>query len=84
MHDMRIMFDSHDYRHLARSNFRHASDIVAPEIEQHQMLGQYLGVRQQIRCMGLILGPIGAAWPGTRDGSERHLVVAQTDEYFRA
>ena len=47
MHDMAIAFDDELLRHLDRADPGDAADIVAAEIEQHQMLGPFLFVGEQ-------------------------------------
>ena len=49
VHDVAVALDAHLLGHLHRADLGDAADIVAPEIEQHQVLGQLLRVRQQLR-----------------------------------
>jgi hypothetical protein len=42
MLDMAEFFDLHEARHPYRTRLRHPTDIVAPEVDEHQMLGLHL------------------------------------------
>ena len=84
MHDVAVVFDDELLGDLARCRFGDAAHIVAPEIEQHQMLGALLGVGQQLRRQLAVLRRRGAAGPRAGDGADGHLVVAQAHQDFRA
>src|SRR4029079_3961439 len=66
VHNMREAFDLHQPRHTHGARLRNATDIVPPEIDQHDVLGPLLLVGQQLLGqLGVVLR-IGAAW--TRAG----------------
>ena len=84
MHHVRVALDGELLRHLDRADLGDAADIVAAEVEQHQMLGQLLGVGQQLLGERLVLDIVGAALARTGQRPDGHLAVAQTDQDFRA
>ncbi len=67
-----------------RADLRHAADVVAAEIEQHQMFGALLLVRQQIGGQRLVLGDRLAAPARAGDGADRHFAGAHAHQDFRA
>ena len=56
------------------------ADIVAAEIEQHQVLGALLRVGEQALRMGAVLRRRRAARPRAGDRPDRHLAVAHPHE----
>src|SRR5579875_1710373 len=84
MHHMAETLDDELFRHLDRANLGNAPDIVAPEIEQHQMLGPLLGIGEKFGLEPQILLPRRSPWSGSGERAERHLPVAQPDEDLRA
>ena len=76
MHDVGIILDHHLICNFYRTNLRHTAYIVAPKIEQHQMLGQFLWIGQQVLRIGLIFSSVGTAGPGTGNGPDSHLIIA--------
>ena len=73
MHDMTEALDDEALGHLHRSQLRHAADIVAAEIEQHQMLGALLRISEQLRLQRLVFFVGGAA--SARPASGRIVTV---------
>ena len=69
---------------LTRADLGDAADIVAAEIEQHQVLGALLGIGEQLG--GRAPGPRSASRRAARAGdrADRHLAVAQPDQDLRA
>ena len=63
---------------------RHPADIVATEIQQHQMLGAFLRVGQQFGLQRLILFVGRAAPARARQRPDRHRAVAQPHQDLRA
>ena len=61
-----------------------AADVVAPEIEQHQVLGPLLRVGQQVGGELAVLRRRRAARPGAGDRADGHLAVAQPHQDLRA
>ena len=49
MHHVRIALDEHQPLRLHRAVFADAAQVVAPQIDQHHVLGALLGIGQQLR-----------------------------------
>src|SRR6267143_1592250 len=84
MHDVRIALDEELIGDRHRSGFHHPADIVAPEIEQHQMLRALLLVGHEFVGQTLVLFRRLAPWPGAGDGTNGDLALAQADQNLRA
>ena len=76
--------DRETLQHFHGAQLGDAADIVAPEVEQHQVLGPLLGVGEKLRLQAGILGRVGVAGACAGQRPDRHQPVAQTDEDFRA
>jgi hypothetical protein len=62
VHHVRVAFDLHQLLHSYRPSFRDAPDVVAPEVDQHHVLGALLGVREELLFgLGVQLGRRAAA-----------------------
>ena len=68
----------------ALAQHRHAADVVAAEVEQHQVLGVLLRVGEQLLLERLVLLGRGAARPGAGDRADGDLAVAQAHQDLRA
>ena len=55
MHDVRVTFDDEFVGDLDAAGLGHATDVIATQVEQHQMLGTFFGVGQQFGCQGFVL-----------------------------
>ena len=62
----------------------HAADVVAAQVQQHQVLGPLLRIGQQFRLQSLILGRRLAARAGAGDGADGDLAVPQANQDFGA
>ena len=80
MHDVRIPLDHHFVVQLHAAGFGHAADIVAAQVDEHQVLGDLLGVLQQVLLQRQIGLCSGAAWAGAGDGSHRNLAILDPDQ----
>ena len=56
VHDVAVALDEEAVGHLDRADLGDAADVVAAEIEQHQMLGALLGVGEQLGGERGVLG----------------------------
>ncbi|KIU01577.1 hypothetical protein QU38_00915, partial [Staphylococcus aureus] len=63
---------------------RDAADIVTAQIEQHQMLGAFLGIGEQAGAVLFVFRRGLAARAGAGDRADRHFAVAHADEDLRA
>ena len=84
VHDMAVALDREFLRHLDRTHLRDPPDIVAAEIEQHQMLGAFLLVGQKLRREALVLGLRLAAPACSGDRPDGDFAVAHAHQDFRA
>ena len=84
MHHMAVAFDDELFRRAHRPDLGHAAHIIAPQIQQHQMLGQFLLIRDQIGLIGAVFLGGGAAFAGACNRTNCHLAIAQPHEDFRA
>ena len=81
---MAIAFDGIAFGHAHAAGLRHAADIVAAQIEQHQVFGAFLGIGEQARLVGAVFfgGMTARASPGDRANGD--FAVADAHEDFRA
>ena len=77
MHDVAIAFDEKLIGHLDRANVGNAADIVAAEIEQHQVLGAFFRIGQQFVFQRLVLMRRCATRTGAGNRADRDDVPAQ-------
>ena len=64
MHDVAEPLDHKTLGHAHAAELCHAAHVVAAEIDQHQVLGAFLGVGQQRALERQVLGPVDAAAAG--------------------
>ena len=84
MHDVAVAFDEELVGDRHAADLRDAADVVAAEIEQHQMLGAFLRIGEQFDFQRLVLVRRGAARARPGDRADRHLVAGDLDQDFRA
>ena len=84
MHDVGVVLDGVLLGHRHRADLGDAADVIAPEVEEHQVLGPFLGIGQQFFGKGFVLIGRFAAWPGAGDGTDCHRAVAHAHKDFRA
>ena len=83
MHHVAVALDEEALGHLDRADLRDAADIVAAEIEQHQMLGALLRIGQQFGRQRFVLGRASCRADGCRrSGRMTHLAVAHAHQDF--
>ena len=71
MHDVAVTFDRHQLVDTLGSELRHPADVVAGEIDEHDVLGSLLGVLDELSLEPPVLLVGGTAPPGAGDGA-RH------------
>ena len=84
MHDLAVAFDDEALSHFDRARRGDAADVVAAQVQQHQMFGPLLGIGQQLRLQGLVRLGRGAAPAGAGQGADCDLAVLQPDQDLRA
>ena len=87
VHDVAVALDLGEAVHADRAGVRNAAEIVAPQVDQHQVLGALLGVGQELACQGVVLGHRGAAraraGDGQHDGAPRGCLGVDTGRRAR-
>src|SRR2546430_11955792 len=84
MHDMAIALDCKFLGYLDRADFGDAPDIIAPEIEQHQVLGAFLFICKKFRRQIFIFGLGFTAPAGARDWPDGDFPALHANEDFGA
>ena len=84
VHDVAVALDEEARGHVDGADLGDAADVVAAEVEQHQVLGALLGVLQQRLRQRLVLGVGGAARRRAGDGADGHLAFAHAHQDLRA
>src|SRR5439155_322022 len=76
VHDVRVAFDHEALGDLHRSGTRDAADVVPPEVEEHDVLGAFLGVAHQLGGEPRVVALDGTARPraGDRPDGDRGVV----------
>jgi len=80
MHHVGIALDDHELVHLHTAVGGHASDVVSPEINEHEVFGALLGIVEEIFGEGLIFGFRAPARPGAGDGTHLDGAFLEPDE----
>ncbi len=80
---MRVAFDFHQVGQLNAVILGNVADVVPAQIDEHDVFGPFLGVRQQFRRQGTILGLVTASPPGARQGPDGDGPVLDPDQDFR-
>jgi len=84
VHDVAVALDRVAVGHFDRACRRDAAYVVAPEIEQHEMLGPFLRIGEQAYFVGLVFRCRLPARAGARNWADRDFAVADADQDFRA
>ena len=75
MHDARVAVDLEQVSDVPGAGNRDASEVVAREVHEHDVLGDLLGVSAHLQLVADIQLMRGSARPGAGDGIELHLPV---------
>ena len=82
VHDVGIPLDAEGVFDLNAARDAHTADVVAAQIQQHQMFRDFFGISHQARGQRLILFLGFAPWPRASDGANGHLAFGDFDEGF--
>ena len=84
MHHVAVSLDGHHVADLHRAHFRNTTDIVAMQIDQHDVLGPLFGISQQLglQCPVLLRGCPAAPCTGQRTAG--HLAIRHATKDLRA
>jgi hypothetical protein len=83
MHDVREPFDLHELRNVHRARLGHPSDVVAPEVDEHDVFGKLLFVGHQVDFKGMILASGRTAGSCSSNRVIRHDTVFESNQQFR-
>ena len=72
---MRVALNLHHVGDAYRAIIRHAADIVAAQVDQHDMLSTFLGIREQLLGKRPVFRLISSPAPRTGQGANGHLAV---------
>src|ERR1700722_562748 len=81
---MAVTLDEETVGHLDRADLGDATDVVAAEIEQHEMLRSLLRVGQKFCRQSFVLSRTCAAWAGAGNRADHHFAVAYAHQDFGA
>ena len=59
-------------------------EVVAAEVDEHHVLGAFLGVALELVGDTLVVGVVHPSWPRTGDGMGRHPVAIDLEEQLWA
>jgi hypothetical protein len=68
---MRVAFNNHHFVYLHTAGFANSSEVVAFEIDEHDMFRSFFGVVNQFIEEALVGRLVIRAWPGSCYGSGR-------------
>jgi hypothetical protein len=84
MEHVAVALHFHVLGHGHTSGPSHSTQVVAPQINEHHVLGPFLGVALQRVGESVVLGRCGAARPRAGNRVSGHAIALDTDEKFRA
>jgi hypothetical protein len=70
--------------HANRTEAADPADVVAGEIDEHEVFGQLLFIGEEFLFEGQIVGDRCAAFAGAGDGADFHQAVGQAHMHLRA
>ena len=84
MHDVGIIFDGEFFRRRDGADFGDTADVVAAQVQQHQMFSQFLRIAKQVFGQGFIFSGRGTALTGTGKGAQGDAAIADTHQNLGA
>ena len=82
VHHVTVAFDKELVGNADCADRRDATDIVPPEIKQHEMFGALFRIGQKFDLQRLVVVRRRATRPGAGNRADRHSVVAQPHQHF--
>ena len=79
---MGVALHNHFIGQLHTTGFSNAANIVAAKVDQHQVLGNFLGVGEQFFLEGIVLLLIVATATGASNRPHCHLTILQAGQNF--
>ena len=76
MHNVGVTFHPHIFRHPDATRFSNPADIVTAKINQHQVLGDFLRIRQQLllQCQIFLMAAATATGAGNRSNGNHAML----------
>ena len=84
VHDVAVALDGHDVADVDGADFGNAADVVAMEVDEHDVLGTFLGVGEQFFFEGEVFVVSCAAWTGAGEGAAGDDSIGDAAENFGA
>ena len=84
MHDVGVVLDLHELVDGDRARRRDATDVVAAQVDQHDVLGALLLVGEQVGAQAAVLGSRGAARTRAGERTREHAVALDAHERLGA
>ena len=82
VHDMGIALDRHQLRGVHGAIFADAAQVIARQIDQHDVLGAFLRIGEELAFKHQIGGRVKAARPCAGDRAEQRLPPLQADVHL--
>ncbi len=79
---VRVAFQAEQLRHPHRANAAGAAQVVAQQVDNHQVFRPVLGAGQQLGGVGCVFAGRCSAGPGALDRPGFHMAFADLDEAF--
>src|SRR5690554_3093163 len=83
VHHVGIALDDHLVGELHGAGFRYSAGVVAAQVDQHQVLGDFFRVGQQFVFQRLVFGLGSAALAGAGDGAHGDFFIFHPGQDFR-
>ena len=83
MHHVGVAFHDHLLRERHGADFCHPADVVAPQVDEHEVFGDFLRVGQELALEGLVLLGCGAPGAGPCEGAIGNHPVFYSRQDFR-
>ena len=78
VHDMAVALNGHEVGDFHRAVFRDAADIVAGEVDEHEVLGAFLRIGHEIGGVGIVLLNRCSTAAGACDRADFHEVAGES------
>lgn len=78
VHHVAVALDDHYIGDFDAAKAGDAADVVASEIDQHDVLRTFFGIGQKLFSEGTIFGFGGSAWTSSGEGSHGHFAIDDT------
>ena len=82
VHHVRVAFDDRVVGHLDGAGDADAAEVIAGEVDEHQVLGAFLRIGEQFDLELAVGGFVGAAGAGAGDRADLAEAAREADVYF--